>query len=380
MNHARPPLRIAALAALAVAGVAQGGHEFPVYPSFYPHEIRIDTVAPPAAAALFAANKLHAYLGPSPFVGAAPASVKAVDSLGALVVVRVNAKSPRAADAAATCALAASVVRAIGARDAPRDGAFRFHPYPVTPYDGDYLYYADRADAARARWMDASPAPAPPRVRVDDARLAVLVAPGWRTTGADYDVAIDAVDAASIVDAARVATNGWVAPPWLHASWFRTAELLHGQAADVQGGTDAAIDARIARLESGDYGGTTGRVREARALVDALASRCTAVVAGFTLRREYVNDDYSAGVENVAFDPVAGLASPVFLRTVKLKDFPWNGWLTLGIDTRPQAAWNPVAGFTDPFGRLLWATLGDPALLPLPGGAAWMLDRISDVR
>ncbi len=61
----------------------------------------------------------------------------------------------------------------------------------------------------------------------------------------------------------------------------------------------------------------------------------------------------------------SGFNSPIFLRTVKLKDFPWNGWLALGIDARPAAAWNPIGGFTDPFGRLMWFALGDPAADPL---------------
>ena len=51
----------------------------------------------------------------------------------------------------------------------------------------------------------------------------------------------------------------------------------------------------------------------------------------------------------------------MFLRTVKLKDFPWNGWLQLGLDARPSAAWNPIGGFTDEFGRLMWFAVGDPA-------------------
>src|SRR5260370_17432795 len=87
----------------------------------------------------------------------------------------------------------------------------------------------------------------------------------------------------------------------------------------------------------------------------------------------------TGGVENVGFDSIAGLNSPMFLRTVKLKDFPWNGWLTLGIDKAPQAAWNPIAGFDDPFGHLLWSAVGDPALLPQPYDSGWILNRLSDV-
>ena len=88
------------------------------------------------------------------------------------------------------------------------------------------------------------------------------------------------------------------------------------------------------------------------------------------MKREYFNAEFSAGIENIGYDSLAGLNAGIFLRTVKLKDFPWNGWLALGIDARPAAAWNPIAGFTDPFGRLMWSALGDPALLPAPYGSA----------
>ena len=93
-----------------------------------------------------------------------------------------------------------------------------------------------------------------------------------------------------------------------------------------------------------------------------------------------MNTEYSAGVENIGFDSLSGLNSAIFLRTVKLKDFPWNGWLSLGIDATSGAAWNPIAGFTDDFGRLMWSAVGDPALLPSPNDAGWMLNRISDVQ
>jgi hypothetical protein len=87
--------------------------------------------------------------------------------------------------------------------------------------------------------------------------------------------------------------------------------------------------------------------------------------------------DYSGGVENAAYDAQAGLGSAIFPRTVKLKDFPWNGWLTVGVAERPSAAWNPVAGFTDPGGRLLWLALGDPAFFPSPHGAGWVPNRVT---
>src|SRR5262249_18561939 len=58
--------------------------------------------------------------------------------------------------------------------------------------------------------------------------------------------------------------------------------------------------------------------------------------------------DYAEGIENVAADSQAGLASPIFIRTAKLKDFPWNGWLRIGVPGPPRAAWNPIGGFPRP--------------------------------
>ena len=59
----------------------------------------------------------------------------------------------------------------------------------------------------------------------------------------------------------------------------------------------------------------------------------------------------------------SGLNAPIFLRTVKLKEYPWNGKLHLGVRDRPAAAWNPVAGFTDVMGRLIWSAVGDSAMI-----------------
>ncbi len=130
---------------------------------------------------------------------------------------------------------------------------------------------------------------------------------------------------------------------------------------------------------AGDFNGLVERVNIERDLVASLTAGCRNTVAGYTVKREYFNAEFSAGVENVGYDAIDGLRSPMFIRTVKLKDFPWNGWLMLGIDAQPKAAWNPIAGMTDQFGRLMWFTVGDPALIPSPYGAGWMLNRISDI-
>jgi hypothetical protein len=332
------------VAALAVAPMARGGHELPIYRSFYPHEISVETIDPAGAARLLADAGIHAYVGALRFVGAPPDAVGAVDSLGAFVIVTVDP-----ATAGDACAAARAAVHRLAER---RDG-FVLHPYPVTPFHADYLQQADLADAARARVLEA--VAAPPEVAA----------------------AVEEVDAAGLLAADLVSLNGWLGPPWVKSGWWQAWRLL-GSALSADDRDRASEIVRS--LETGDYDGLEERLTLERGLVTLLTQGCRRVVAGYTVKKEYFNAEYSAGIENVGFDSLAGLDAPVFLRTVKLKDFPWNGWLRLGIATRPGAAWNPVAGFGDPAGRLIWSALGDPAAFPEPYGDGWVLNRIADVQ
>jgi hypothetical protein len=360
------------LSALAVVTVARSGHELPVYPSYYPHEIEIAAVAPDRAAEPLQQGKLHAYIGPLRFAGAPPDAVRAIESLGSFMVVRVN---PNLSDERA-CAVSATIMRELAAKT---DGLV-FHPYPVTPFHGDYLHHADLADAAKARWSGAGAA-----AGAADAALklkaggdvAKLVRPDWVARGAEWDAEILAVDAAALMDTAMLAVNGWIAPLWLKAGWSHAQRLLADALADPAAKERAHID--VHRLTTGDYNGLVERINLERDLVRTL-SGCRKLVAGYTIKRQYVNVEFSAGIENISYDAIAGLHSPMFLRTVKLKDFPWNGWLALGVDGSPTAAWNPIAGMTDRFGQFMWFAVGDAAALPSPYEAGWVLNRISDVQ
>jgi hypothetical protein len=332
------------VAALAVVPSARGGHELPIYPSFYPHEIQVETVDPGEAARLLADARIHAYIGDLRFAGAPPEAVSAVESLGTFVVVTVE---PRAT--ADLCAAQRGAARRLSEQ---RDG-FILHPYPVTPFHADYLQHADLADAAKMRVLEATAAAPEPAV------------------------AITEVDAAGLLAADLTDVAGWLGPPWVKSGWWQAWRLL-GTALDSDDKEHASEIVRS--LQAGDYAGLEERLTLERSLVTLLTRSCRRMVAGYTVRKEYFNTEYSAGIENVGFDSLAGLDVPVFLRTVKLKDFPWNGWLRLGIATGPQAAWNPIAGFDDPAGRLIWSALGDPAAFPEPYGDGWVLNRIADIR
>jgi hypothetical protein len=363
-----------AAAAAALVTVARSGHELPVYPSYYPHEIRVESVSPDRAADLLRSGKIQAHVGPGlSFAGDLPDGIVAVESLGAYVVVRVNPASPLANDEPSACALGETVVGDLSGRG----GAFIFHPYPVTPFHGDYLHHADLAEAARARVRGASPA-RDLKLKAFDPLAASLVRPQWRALGSEWDVAIETIDAGTLVAAGTFATNGWLGPPWVRNGWFHAYRVL----AEADGGSDRSrhADTAFARLQAGDFDGAVEKINLERDLVRSLTADCRRMVAGYVLKREYMNTEFSAGIENIAYDAIEGLNSPMFIRTVKLKDFPWNGWLFLGTDARPDAAWNPIAGFTDPFGRLMWFALGDPAVVPSPYESGWVLNRVSDVQ
>jgi hypothetical protein len=326
------------LAVAVLAAPAEGGHELPIYPSFYPSEIVVDTTDPGAAARRLGAGEMHAYVGAEPdFAGPPGKHLATIATLGALVLVSVDPPD---------CPALASALRDFA--DHPAGAVF--HPFPVTSYHADYLQHADQAEAAERRVREAPPGAGKGR--------------------------IERVDAAALVADTTLHGNGWIGPPWLKFGWFQAYRLLSDALPPAERGR---ADAIVQRLEHNDFASLEERLDGERGLLSLLTGNCRRAVAGYTVKHEWYNADYSAGIENIAADSMAGLDAPVFIRTVKLKDFPWNGRLVLGVPSRPAAAWNPAAGFGDPAGRLIWAALGDPAAFPSPYGEGWVLNRIADV-
>jgi hypothetical protein len=358
---------ISAGAAMLTAAV-WAGHELPVYPSYYPHEIEIRTLAPERADSALQKGEIQAYAGKGLHFGEAPPEhIRAIESLGSFIVVRTN---PHQTAKTSACGLVKAVMNGLGSQS-----DFVLHPYPVTPLQGDYLYHADLATAAMARWSAIDAGASPPKIRASGRFAGAR--PDWFAGGPDWDAEIVEVDAAAEMASAMFAVNGRLGPPWLKAGWFYAARLLMDGVEDTARKAQAETDLR--RLETGAFDGLPERINLERDLVRVLAGGCRKMIAGYTVKREYVNVEFSAGIENIGYDAIEGIASPMFIRTVKLKDFPWNGWLNIGIAGKAGSAWNPVGGMTDPFGRLMNSAVGDPALLPSPYEAGWMLNRIADL-
>ncbi len=368
----RVAVGVTAAVLLVLAAPARAGHESPFYPSYYPQQIRLDTVAPAAAARLLENASIHAYIGADPFAGrAAPRPVAPVESLGSYVVVTLNTASGRTSSPAARCAVAGDVIRSLGREP----GVFVFHPYPVTPYHRDYLKHADLAAAALQGYASrGGQAPGRSVAVAAAGDVAARLVGARAARGSTWDVRVETVAIDDLLARSAIRFAGWVGPPWLKEGWFGAYLLMAGSVADRP--RRAEIDQTYHRLVTGDVHGVEERANLERSLVSLLRQGCERLVVGYTVRREFYNTEYSPGIENVGFDSHTGLNSAVFIRTAKLKDFPWNGWLRLGVAGTPASPWNPISGFGDAFGRLLWAALGDPAMLPGPYNGSWVANRL----
>jgi hypothetical protein len=354
---------VAVAAVVLTVLIAHAGHELTFYPSFYPQEISVRFVpAAATAAALFRKNQVHAYVGGDPFDAAAAPATRTIESLRGWVVLTFDRPGGAFADADARCDAAAQLARALGDR-----AGFVTHPYAVTPYHEDYVLHHDLARKTREPRRIRLP-----RVRGRGALGRALAAAGVPVAAADAEASVEEVELAGLLAPLATPLNGWTGPPWLKEGWYH-AWLLQPPA------TRAAADDVFRRRTENAWPTTTERVALERRLVTQLAASCERAVLGYTVRHERLNDAYNEGVENVAADSQAGLAAPIFVRTAKLKDFPWNGWLNVAVPARPMAAWNPVGGFGDVPGQLVWAAVGDPALLLDPDSARFVPNRVRPV-
>jgi hypothetical protein len=170
---------------------------------------------------------------------------------------------------------------------------------------------------------------------------------------------------------------GWTGPPWIKEGWYEAWQLL---VPGLPEATRSQAQALAGRLMRGDVEGRVEAFNLERRLVDVLMQPCLRVPVGYVLRQEYVNNEYAFGVENIAPDALSGLNNPIFVRTVKLKDFPWNGSFLAAAAVAPRSAWNPVAGFSDPAGRFVWSVISDTAYMSAPDSESWIPNRMDPLK
>ncbi|NIN64724.1 MAG: hypothetical protein GTO63_08490 [Anaerolineae bacterium] len=337
----------------------------------------VDSVS---AAAFLQNATIHAYVGGNPsFEGKIPSDVSYAESLKSYLVSTFNPASPSVKGREKRISAARKLVATL----AGVEGAYVFHPYPVTPYHMDYLHHFDLAEASKEEYLHPSrgaqgEADLRLRVRAKGNLEQEIIRSLGDLEEKAWDATVEEVDIGDLVSSHTISLNGWLGPPWLHEGWFQAYLLLADKISDSA--RKQAVDENYQRLVRGDYDGVEERLNLERKLVSLLTQGYERIVIGYTMQREYYNREYSAGIENIAYDSQTGFNSAIFIRTVKLKDFPWNGWLRLGVESRPFAAWNPIGGFTDPAGRLIWFAVGDPAFFSAPYNGSWVPNRIGDFR
>ena len=203
-----PRLVIAGLVVVLVLGLenAHAGHEAPFYPSFYPQEIRIETVDPAAAAAGWPTTRVHAYVGDDVFAGGpVAADAVVVDSLRSYLVLTFDAVSGRYATAGSNaqtrCTATGRILRAL----APGSASYVPHAYPVTPYHADYLEQFDLAQRAQAQYLaqsDAVPPGPPLRIRAIGSLAATLVPAEWKANAGEWDATLEDINVDRLGDRA----------------------------------------------------------------------------------------------------------------------------------------------------------------------------------
>ena len=110
-----------------------------------------------------------------------------------------------------------------------------------------------------------------------------------------------------------------------------------------------------------------------------LTAGCRATVAGYTVKREYFNAEFSAGIENIAYRRPRRLQLAHVPPHREAQGLSLERLAAARRRRAAAAAWNPIGGFTDDFGRLMWFAIGDPAAIPSPYDDGWVLNRISEV-
>ena len=355
---------------LIAGGQGSAGHSVGHFPSYYPDEIRIEATDPAAAAKGLIEQTLHAYVGASPdFAGPVPEHVQAIRSLGSFLVLSFDVDSARFASAEARCAAAAGILTALREEEAQ---GFVFHPYPVTPYHADYLHHLDLAEAATSA-VGGTPEPQSMTMGAKGRVAEKIVRARWQLATGGADVVLEEVPVEHLLAPAGMRLDGWSGRPWAKEGWYQAHRLL---APGLHGATRQAVEDDHGLLLNGQTLGLAEHADIERRLVAALIDDCARLVVGYTVRQEYVGVGYPAGIENIGFDSQSGLNSPVFFRTVKLKEYPWNGKVHLAVREPSDDAWNPVAGFTGTMGRMIWSAVGDPAMIQFPFNASWMPNRV----
>src|SRR5205823_5607171 len=152
------------------------------------------------------------------------------------------------------------------------------HPYPVTPFHGDYLHHVDVVDRVKAQLLaEAQTAPAVHDLMVRANAPAKHRLRDDPPPDGSWDVEIQEIAASDLVASAVTSLNGWTGPPALRTGWFQAYLALQD---GIDPGATDRFDRNAARLQSGEIADPVERINAERALVADLVGGCRQGVVG----------------------------------------------------------------------------------------------------
>ena len=237
------------------------------------------------------------------------------------------------------------VPRKCGRARAVAKDDFVLHPYPVTPFHGDYLHHADLAAAAKTRFsraLGAAGATSRSRRRGSAGANAIPMvrAPPTGTPRSPRSTPPNSRPHDTRGERLARAALG-------RTGWFHAERLLADAVSDPAAKTRRAD---LRRLRAGDFNGSRG-AHQSRARSRRLAhGGCRTIVAGYTVKREYVNVEFSAGIENIGLRLHRGPAVADVHPHGEAQGLSVERLAHARHRSRARAAWNPIGGLTDAFG------------------------------
>ncbi|NIR45279.1 MAG: hypothetical protein GWO39_13255, partial [Gammaproteobacteria bacterium] len=138
------------------------------------------------------------------------------------------------------------------------------------------------------------------KVRAEGPHAEAIARSRWETSSADWDISLEEIQASRLIADMAEQTNAWHGPPWVKEGWFQAYRLLGPAITDAQ--DKRATDSIHRALMHNAYAGLAERADLERRLIAALTRGCNRMVVGYTLARQFYNDDFSDGIENIGYD------------------------------------------------------------------------------
>ena len=278
--------RVSCSRAAAIITVARGGHELPIYPSFYPHEIEIKTLAPEHAAERAARWQDPGLYRPRLGLPARrrPTSARSNRSAhsSSCASIRARARAGRGS----ACAVVEAVVRALAAAERFHSASLPGHAVPRR------LPSSRRSRGGRARRASRRRRAPAGDLKIKARGSLAQSHPDWSAREADWDAEVIEIDAAELV-----------ASPMLFGERLARAavganRLVPRRASPGRCGRRTCRTERASRVRPCGVSrpaisaALVERINLERDLVTALTGGCRKIVAGYTVKREYVNVEY----------------------------------------------------------------------------------------